>query len=279
MTPSPILQAEKMIHKATQLLAWTTHHYKVTQPDDSQNNLSWDPKKRSILSRVIENGEQPFALGLRVDDLQLQFWDAKGQVKEQFPVAGKPIWATFSELMEHLQGWGLKLPADTFRMHYELPEWMYDESPVLLAAPNVVAEWVEQRTLANEELAAVNAYFSSPSEIRIWPHHFDTGGYYPVGSDPQGNTNRSVGTGWAVADAMVEEPYFYIYGWHKEQAFNWKEVPLLEDIGGKWMVPEEGWQGAVLPNSALQKLEKQEKSERVRQFFQRTIPFYQAQLS
>ena len=41
------------------------------------------------------------------------------------------------------------------------------------------------------------------SEVRIWPHHFDTGIYLEV------NSKLGIGFGWAMADKMIDQPYFY----------------------------------------------------------------------
>ena len=80
-----------------------------------------------------------------------------------------------------------------------------------------------------------------PAEVRIWPHHFDTGVYL------ESNPNVGLGFGFAMEDSLVGQPYFYYSGnGLNEHVIHYKDVRDLEV--GKWIVSEE-WKGAVLPLS------------------------------
>jgi len=59
----------------------------------------------------------------------------------------------------------------------------------------------------------------------------------------EGATDRSIGAGFNPADDMVDEPYFYIYGWYKDNKLDYSDKPEL--VNGKWII--ENWEGAVLP--------------------------------
>ena len=59
----------------------------------------------------------------------------------------------------------------------------------------------------------INTHFHEVSEVRIWPHHFDTGclGYFDT------KKNVSVGLGLAIPDKNVDDWYFYASGYHGEE--------------------------------------------------------------
>ena len=113
----------------------------------------------------------------------------------------------------------------------------------------------------------LNKQSGIPSEINIWPHHFDTGVFYPV-TVVNNETTQSIGAGFAMADTMINEPYFYLYGWTKDGKIEYKEATDLE--AGKWLT--EGWQGAVLRTSEFNTIKE------VNSFFEASYQFLINQL-
>jgi len=110
-------------------------------------------------------------------------------------------------------------------------------------------EWIYYRLLAQESCSNLLNFLQMQAEIRIWPHHFDTGIY--VEPTPK----IGIGYGLAMKDSMAGDAYFYFspYGL-KENELNFKNVPKL--TVGDWEISE-NWRGAIIPLNQLQYNEEQ----------------------
>ena len=91
-------------------------------------------------------------------------------------------------------------------------------------------------------------YLQKEGEIRIWPHHFDTGIYVMA------TKQLGLGFGLAMKDAMVGAPYFYLSGYNQENPVSYKNLNPLTH--GKWETGEQ-WNGAVLSLGALEGFSKE----------------------
>ena len=151
-------------------------------------------------------------------------------------------------------------------MHYRVRNKMSSLDALYNTAEAIADEeirlWKMYRSLANLACDNLMSHLKSKSEIRIWPHHFDTGIY--VGP----STQIGIGFGLAMEDSIVGTPYFYYSGYGLDgYSIDYTNFQVLKI--GKWIV-QENWKGAVLP---LQDLEdkKQEKmalfQEQVSSFF------------
>lgn len=63
----------------------------------------------------------------------------------------------------------------------------------------------------------------------------------------QQHERAAIGAGYAIADSICPEPYFYLSGYHKRQPINFLNAPSLS--AGEWRTGAD-WQGALLPISA-----------------------------
>lgn len=106
---------------------------------------------------------------------------------------------------------------------------------------NGLKELKDLRTLAQSTLASFLKNHNLKSEIRVWPHHFDTGAYTIL------NDDFALGLGLAVPDSLVNEHYFYISGNKAHLTVNTSTFDSL--TLGKWI--NNGYKGAVLPASKL----------------------------
>jgi hypothetical protein len=107
---------------------------------------------------------------------------------------------------------------------------------------------------------------SPSSPINIWPHHFDTGTYHPL------SETGSIGTGFAVADTIVNEPYFYIYGWAKDKTIDYASAPDLPF--GEWKTGS--WKGAIMPLSTVTRLPNLKDDLKI--FFASTSEFFKGNI-
>ena len=180
---------------------------------------------------------------------------------------------TYMQTVEPWKKWFLDAGFDgklNLKLHYELPDSdLYKFDAFSKPDDAILKHWTEFRTIANQVMAALNEEVGIVSDINIWPHHFDTGTYYML-HETNGEGDRSIGAGLGVADSMVPEPYFYIYGWHKDQKLDYSIAPSLGD--GNWIT--ENWEGAVLPISAL----GENPLESVNQFYRTTSTFLKTKL-
>lgn len=235
---------EIQLHVATQMLSLTGINFVGKEDDDSHTTSRFDAQAARIVGRTFNLGGaryrafidvRGFALGLEKDGSDLHVLPLDGLSYDE-TVAPWKQW-----LVEAGHSGDLVLD-----LHYEMPESeSYQFKHFAKPAAAILDEWITLRSLANDALSTLTTELGIASEVNIWPHHFDTGTYYVV-HKTDGDVDRSIGAGLAVADSMVPEPYFYIYGWDKDAVIDYSEAP---DLGaGKWITG--GWEGAVLPSSS-----------------------------
>ena len=140
---------------------------------------------------------------------------------------------------------GLKKEGFRDKLHFEIPVYPFLNDPFESFDLKSRDNWEYYRSMANLACSELIGYLQVVGEIRIWPHHFDTGIYV----EPNGNTG--LGFGLAMEDSMVGGPYFYFSGYRLNgEGFDYENAPHL--VTGKWMISE-NWKGAVLPLSELKK--------------------------
>ncbi len=257
--------AEAYIHRASQFLAMVGKNYLPEQDDDSHANLEWDPDSSKILGRVI-NGKFRFALDIPSYRLEVLVGDAavasigiEDATKEDLF-----IWVRAQLIKEDLDGSKLK-----FLDHYEVPEHEVDRGePFAGIDSDYLMLWATMRSNANILLTDLNDIAGIPSEIRIWPHHFDSGIYYTLAD------SKAIGAGWAIADSLCDNPYLYIYGWSEKANVDYSGKPELEI--GKWIVTND-WKGAVIESTEFS--DNPDSHESSKCFMKSVIHFYKNKLS
>ena len=172
-------------------------------------------------------------------------WLKDGEVVAEYRADGK----TKEEILHWVHNQVKEADLDASKLHYidhyEVPVHPVDEgAPFIMPESDILTAWMTHRTNANAMLAELNRLVGKESTIRIWPHHFDTGTYYPFGD------KKSIGAGWAIGDAMCEYPYLYIYPWNADETVDLSDVPTLN--AGRWMT--DGWIGALLPLDEMQQM-------------------------
>lgn len=235
------LKTEAQIHVASQMISLTGKNLVDKQADDSHTTARWNSEKQLIIGRdFVLNGN---TYSVFIDPVEFAFGLLKNSSEaERVSLNGLTYMQTVEPWKKWLIDAGFKGELD-LKLHYELPSnelYKFDA----FSKPNeaVLKQWSENRTIANNALQTLTEAVNSKSDINIWPHHFDTGTYYEL-HKTDGATDRSIGAGFNPADGMVDEPYFYIYGWYKDTEIDYSDRPSLEN--GKWIV--EDWKGAVLP--------------------------------
>ncbi len=220
------------IHVAAQYLAAAGISFLEKQDDDSHTNLGYSASSKQFFTRPLNISGDYLALDLLNFSLR---WIALSGSQE-FPLDGKSHAEVLDWLKSTTENQGLSKQY-RYHFHYSLP---YDVSDahVFRIIEEALQQERELRELANAVLSHILSKYSIKSEIRIWPHHFDTGAI----STPPGSDSLSIGMGLAIPDSLVDQYYFYISGTDYHQSLNTSSFTALSD--GKWI--NDGFKGAVL---------------------------------
>ncbi len=258
---------EAYIHHATQFLAMMGKNYLPDKPDDSNANLAFDPKLSSIVGRQI-TGTTAFSLNLNIPNWQLEIV-VGGESQGYYKLSGKLKSEVFDWLRNEANTNGLDPEKLKYIDHYDVPKHEVDlGQPFQELNLDLVSIWLNMRSNANVIMDDLNKIVGITSDIRIWPHHFDTGTYYALAD------KKAIGAGWAIADTLCDNPYLYIYGWDGNRSLDYSSV--LDLPIGKWIVTDT-WQGAVIESVQLSSSDNQ--YEMVKHFMQSVVGFYKNQLS
>jgi hypothetical protein len=155
---------------------------------------------------------------------------------------------------------GLKLP-----LHFEIPQYEFTSHPIQPIYQQKLIEWCGYRSIANQVCNDLLGLAQTPGEIRIWPHHFDTGIYF------EPNHKIGIGFGFAMEDSMVGAPYFYISGYPKDRTINYQNTPTSENW--KWEVSE-NWKGCVLPLPKLKDLAENDRNTVIADYLNATYHWF-----
>jgi hypothetical protein len=219
------------LHRAAQYLASFGKQYIQPAKDDSHTNLGWDSKLSALYSRGGSDGQ---FMRLYLADLRLEWVDGE----RSFPLGLEG--RSHGEITVWLHHIALRCGKEEydFYLHYTLdsgkikPDYVFDDYDSSRAE-----ELISLRNKANETSEAIRKHFDFDTEIRIWPHHFDTGGYAALpGSDTY------IGFGMAIPDSIVDGHYLYASAYRSE-AVGTEGLADLDQ--GSWQQGD--FEGAVLP--------------------------------
>ncbi len=126
-----------------------------------------------------------------------------------------------------------------FNFHYDLLYPIKEAFRFHAANTGELRELMQLRSLAQVALSGFLKRQHLQSEIRVWPHHFDTGAYATLDSDP----GKAIGLGLAIPDTLCETHYFYISGYQDSKAIEVSRFSALQQ--GKWH--SDSFTGAILP--------------------------------
>lgn len=230
-------QTDEQIHYLSQILAKVNRAYLPAQADDSHTNLFFDPLSQRLFGHWIDGPSGNLILTLNLARLSFEWLNESHRILHEIPITGKTLAELEILLGQDLEGRGFDPQAIARPLHFEIPRYRFANEPIAEFDPAGLSAWSFFRSLANDAAAALLGYLQVAGEVRIWPHHFDTGIYAQV-SDTLG-----IGFGLAMADNIADAPYFYLAGYAKEP-LTFDHLPNLDK--GKWSTGD-GWRGAYLP--------------------------------
>ncbi|GAB5400406.1 MAG: hypothetical protein Aureis2KO_19910 [Aureisphaera sp.] len=229
---------EQIMHRAAQYLATAAISFLEKKEDDSHTNLGWNEAISRMETRPLTgNGDQ---LSLNYKSFALE-WIRNEEVLNKLSLQGKThgdIVAWISDVSKNV---GMD-KAYSHSLHYDLPyEKLNDGFIYNLYHSEKINELIENRNKVHGALSEVLRMNNLTSEIRIWPHHFDSGAFAMV------NDTLGIGLGMAMPDTMIDDFYLYVSGYHGHDFVDTSAFAPLK-IG---KVYSDGWKGIALPVKGL----------------------------
>ncbi len=227
------------MHLAAQYLAAAGNSFLEKKEDDSHTNLGFSIEERSLSTHPLnDNGD---ILSLNYNRFTLE-WNTKNSKSSL-----RLNQTTHAEILKWIQQTAEEAnihKSYKYNLHYKLPY-----NPVTghfefkLNDVKRLHELADFRTLGQRTLEIFLENQQLKSDIRIWPHHFDTGAFIELENDP----GISVRLGLAIPDKIIRDYYFYISGYRGHDSIDPSGFSSLTN--GKWYT--RGFKGAVLPVSKI----------------------------
>lgn len=229
---------DQQIHQLSQIIAKVSRSFVPKKDDDSHTNLYFDPLSHRLYGRWIDTPKGLVILALNISGFNYEILDANRTILHSIEAEGKTYDVLEGLVANSLSDLGLDVSGVMEPLHFEIPVYPFLAETLSSFTSESLSIWEKQRSLANQASYWLLGYLQTDSELRIWPHHFDTGIYTEV------NSSISLGFGLAMTDSIAGGPYFYLSGYglndHTISYESLSDLPF-----GKWVVGE-NWKGAVL---------------------------------
>lgn len=246
------------IHIAAQYLATAGINFLTKKTDDSHTNVGFNLEKGYLETWPLNDSGYKLALDYAEFSLR---WLSHDKNEQTLNLDGQ----THQEVVQWIDGvtaiLGNKTPY-SYQLHYELPyEKMMNNFVFQKPSSEELDALLEGRIIAQNALEGVVKELNLDTDIRIWPHHFDTGGYVVLDTIK----NISVGFGMAIPDSVVDDFYLYTSGYNTNGSI---DTASFEKLAlGTWK--NEGFKGAVA-------LMKDMTEAKAKAFFKETILTYKS---
>lgn len=269
-TPKNLVNTMQQLHHAAQYVAAFGHSLLPEAADDSQSNMQWVPEIKGLATQEI-NLKRRVRMALVYDKFELRLINENNSSLGVFPLSGQTKSTALSFARTQARELGLSGQDIDPISHFELPEHDLDKgAPFMMTSPADHQELARYRHNAALVLGEIAAKYEYASPVATWPHHFDTASLITVKFDDTSNPEKTIGIGFAPADQLCDEPYYYVNHWMKEGNADYDTLPTLPE-GGQWQTDSD-WKGAMLKASAVAKLkEGTQQYELVDQFMKKGI--------
>lgn len=256
---------DRQLHWLSQVIAKINRSFVPAEQDDSHTNLYFDIIHKGIYGRWISTPAGKIILFLDLDSFSFKWLDPKKVILFEFPVFNAGLKELEGSAGEFLKKRGMDTEQLSTPLHFDLPDYGIQKLKKENFSVGGLKNWMYYRDLANLACFDTLGYLQTSGEIRIWPHHFDTGIYTPL------NGNFGLGFGLAMEDSLVGEPYFYLAAYASNSNISYSGLSTLST--GRWET-ETAWKGAVLPLSDLPFSSDIGALEKIRGFIDEVISWY-----
>lgn len=260
--------ADQQLHWLSQILAKINRTFLEKESDDSHTNLYYDTISNRLFGRWFENAKGRYLMSLNLGDLSFELLDQHFNSLWLVSSNGKSILEVESQLDSGLSDLGFSNSGWKDSIHYEIPDYGLNKSPIEHLSESQIALWSNFRSLANYACADLLGNRQAESEIRIWPHHFDTGIYFDL------SPRLGIGFGLAMKDQMAEDAYFYLTGYSDAVDFDYAN--FKSEDSWDWKSVE--WKGALLRLGDLKDLDQKAALKKINAFSALVIEQFCAQL-
>jgi len=228
---------EQMMHLAAQYLATAAISFLEKKDDDSHTNLGFNPQDGALVTHPLSEVGDKLSLSYKNFTL---IWSSLKE-NTSFDLDG----STHIEILEWLTKVSQKFIGKEYKyeLHYDLPYNISDGYQFKLVDSDRLKQLLHLRTKAQLVLKRVLRDNHLTSDVRIWPHHFDTGGFSLLNE----NSRIAIGLGLAIPDSVCDQHYFYIGGYEGHTPIKVSDFDKLSH--GQWS--NEGFVGAVLPADTM----------------------------
>ena len=234
--------ADQKLHFLSQIIAKANRSYVPSKPDDSHTNLYFDTLDSRIVGRWINNGKDQLLLTLNLKTYELEWLNSHKEPIMTITTLGKTMTELENEVDSRLGDLHLKPQGFKEPLHFKIPDYDFANDPITEIDNIHLRVWKSFRQLANRLSFLVLGDVQIVGDVRLWPHHFDTGTYVEIGD------KLGLSFGLAMKDEMVNAPYFYMSGRAIHGKLKYEQLPELE--GGQWIL-NDNWKGSVLPLTEL----------------------------
>jgi len=217
---------------------------------------------KKLYGRWIKINHNRLILALNLHSFSFEWINDALSVIQTHPIEGQTLMEIEQGIADALTKLGFTKKSLDRKLNYEIPVYPFTHDPFNYLAAQDLLEWEQYRTMANRACFDLLGMLQIAGEIRIWPHHFDTGIYV----EPK--KHLGLGFGLAMTDNLVGNPYFY-FSAHGLNDYNLDYNNMPELSFGQWII-NESWKGAVLPLPLL----KQDSTTRIFSFLQEVSKWY-----
>jgi len=228
------------LHLAAQYLATAAISFLPSRDDDSHTNLGRNEDEKRLETHDLD--DEGLRLTLNYEEYSLDFVHPKSGIGASYPLGGARHFDLKNWIEREAKFCGIEKDY-SFDLHYSIPnlEILTDDFKFPASDDQELKKLIQLRWLSNKVLDMVVNSFDSATDIRIWPHHFDTGvlAYFDKSKEV------SLGLGLAIPDDKVDDWYFYASGYHGSDSIQTNNFKPLKN--GEWRSGD--WNAAVLKAS------------------------------
>ncbi|CAA6806344.1 MAG: Unknown protein [uncultured Sulfurovum sp.] len=252
---------DEKIHQICQIIAKVNRSLVPKQEDDSHTNLYFESTEKRIYGRWFQQNDKNYILALNLADFSFLLLADTKEIVKQFHIEGKTLIEIEEDIEKSFNTLQFSTEGLMKKLHFEISSYTFIDS--IWEKPEIIElnTWVEYRSIANETCVLLLGIAQAKSEVRIWPHHFDTGIYFKA------KKGLGIGFGLAMQDDMANDSYFYISAYPENYNIQYNNLPIKGNW--KWEI-NENWKGAILPLKELDGKSYKEKINQLSDFITTT---------
>jgi hypothetical protein len=232
---SLITDAQHTMHRLSQFLAGFGNSFLTHRDDDGQVSLEW------VNDQLWSEKANGVKMGLDYKNGKILLNGSS--LKKEIHTEDKTMTILYNEIKELLDKNTDLEGQYKLEFNYDLDFDLWEESAIVFPMDNVLQLLIHWRIIGQSVLENLNDIGEGRSQVRVWPHHFDTGKL--IGKDK--DFREGFGLGYAIPDKVSPSPYFYLYEWPKRDMDYSNFSSRLRGV--KWL-DKKSWKGSILAVSS-----------------------------